>query len=65
MTEPVIDPENPFEIVYQKMLRERREEAIKSLFPPVTSENMLKQSRREGWQYQEHPVRFLRGKDHA
>jgi hypothetical protein len=32
---------------------------------PVLAENMLKQSLREGWQVQAHPVRWLRGKDHG
>lgn len=49
----------------RRIMAELKAWANDSPFPPITAKNMLKQSRREGWQYQEHPVRFLRGKDHG
>jgi hypothetical protein len=33
--------------------------------PPIRAENMLKQAKREEWQVQAHPVRWLRGNDHG
>ena len=36
-----------------------------SPFPPITSDNILKQSRAEGWELRaNNPIRWLRGRDH-